>query len=287
MSGITSRAALVAACSLLWIQAPAQAGSAISAWVSGSGQDASGCGPLASPCRTFQYAHDNVLGANGGDILVKDSGNYGPLNVTKSVSIINDGAGTAGTGAPSGQTAITVNTTGNVLLKGLTIDGVGVGGTGISVINTATTVTIANCVVQNFTDYGIRLGAATRTLTFSMSDTLVQNNGDGIDAAVTFNGAFQGVISNSSILNNGGAGHSGSGIATSGRAQFTVTGTLISGNDAALFASISSVVALRHSTITWNGAFQVGAYATIQTYGDNVIANNGGTMPTLTPVQLQ
>jgi hypothetical protein len=102
-----------AALSLLGFQAPAgAAGNAISAWVSGTGKDVLGCGSQISPCRTFQYAHDNVLGSNGGDILVRESGSFGPLTITKSVSVINDGVGTAGTGAPSGQLAVSINAPG-------------------------------------------------------------------------------------------------------------------------------------------------------------------------------
>ncbi|MCG4712409.1 hypothetical protein L0P28_16900, partial [Dorea formicigenerans] len=63
-------------------------------WVSGTGTDQAGCGPLATPCRTMQYAHDNT--AAGGEIDVKHAAGYGTLTITKSITILNEGVGTAG-----------------------------------------------------------------------------------------------------------------------------------------------------------------------------------------------
>jgi hypothetical protein len=65
------------------------------AWVSGHGTDAAGCGSIASPCRTLQYVHDNIIAA-GGEIDILDPAGYGTITITKALSIINDGAGTAG-----------------------------------------------------------------------------------------------------------------------------------------------------------------------------------------------
>jgi hypothetical protein len=94
--------ALVAALLALGLgTAPAQALSN-RAWVSGHGSDAMGCGAPASPCRTFQYVHDNIIAA-GGEIDVLDPAGFGAVTITKGLSIVNDGVGTAGVQAASGN----------------------------------------------------------------------------------------------------------------------------------------------------------------------------------------
>jgi hypothetical protein len=118
------------------------------AWVSGAGIDTASCGTVDSPCRTFQYVHNNIVAA-GGSIYVKDPANYGQLVISKSISLINDGSGTATIFATSGD-AIDVNTDGDVLIKGLTLDGAGSGANGVSFVSTGS-LTIENCVVRGFT----------------------------------------------------------------------------------------------------------------------------------------
>src|SRR5271166_6492978 len=85
----------------------AQAGTAARAWVSGHGTDAAGCGPPIAPCRSFQYVIDNVLVA-GGEIDVLDPAGYGAVKIPYALSIVNDGVGTAGIRAGSGQAGVSI-----------------------------------------------------------------------------------------------------------------------------------------------------------------------------------
>jgi hypothetical protein len=55
----------------LGLAAPAEAALLNRAWVSGHGTDAAGCGAAGSPCRTFQYTHDNIV-AYGGEIDIME-----------------------------------------------------------------------------------------------------------------------------------------------------------------------------------------------------------------------
>ena len=80
--------------------------SANRAWVSGKGIDQAGCGAPTSPCRSLQYVHDNII-VDGGEIDILDPAGYGAIVITKAISIVNDGVGTAGVQATSGN-AITV-----------------------------------------------------------------------------------------------------------------------------------------------------------------------------------
>jgi hypothetical protein len=105
------------ACGLVATATTAQAASAT--WISGTGSDTGNC-PITAPCRTFAYAHSQTN--NHGAINVLTSGNFGPLTITKAISIVADGVEAvinAGSGA-----AILINTPDNAIvsLRGLTID---------------------------------------------------------------------------------------------------------------------------------------------------------------------
>ena len=123
------------------------------AWVSGAGADTPTCGPAATPCRTFQYMHDNIV-VNGGSIFVKDSAGYGPIAISKSISIINDGAAMAAIFAASGN-AISVAGSGAVVLKGLTLDGGGSATNGVAFTSNSGSLTMANCTVRGFASNGV------------------------------------------------------------------------------------------------------------------------------------
>src|SRR5262249_31161057 len=96
-------------------------------FVAATGSDGNPC-TFASPCRTFQHAHDVV--AAGGEINVLDPAGYGSVNIMKSISI--QAHGFAGISATGGA-AITINAgvNGIVNLQGLIIEGGGIGVTGI------------------------------------------------------------------------------------------------------------------------------------------------------------
>ena len=150
-------------------------------WISGAGTDQAGCGPIATPCRTLQYAHDNTTA--GGEIDVKDAAGYGSLTITKAINVVNDGVGVAGVLAASGQNAITINAglTDDVVLRGLTIEGSKLGANGV-VFNQAGSLNIANCVVQNFTGNdnthgnGILIQHTAGTPNIVVTNTNVSNN---------------------------------------------------------------------------------------------------------------
>ena len=149
------------------------------AWVSGHGVDQAGCGTPVAPCRSLQYAHDHVV-AVGGEIDILDPAGYGAITITKAVSIVNDGVGTAGVQSNSGA-AITVNAdpSGSVYLRGLNIDGVNfTGSTGVQ-FNAGATLTMVGCVVRHFTGYGIALTPAANATHFNVSDTVSSENGGG------------------------------------------------------------------------------------------------------------
>src|SRR6202171_1560782 len=119
-------------------------------FVSGLGGDGNTCSRI-SPCRSFQRAHD-VVNA-GGEVIAIDSAGYGPVTITKSVSIIGDG-NYAGINTPSGN-GITIATAGiTVDLRSLTIAGLGTATNGISVTS-AGKLHIEGCVISGFSGPGV------------------------------------------------------------------------------------------------------------------------------------
>ncbi len=165
---------------------PGQAASLNRAWVSGHGTDAAGCGAPASPCRTFQYVHDNIIAA-GGEIDVLDPAGYGAVTISKALSIVNDGVGTAGVQAPVPQgNAITINAGPNdvVTLRGLDIEGSGNGTTSSNgiVFNSGGGLTVVDCVIRNFTGdtvvfgSGVLIRPTSGTMTFLLSNVTASNN---------------------------------------------------------------------------------------------------------------
>ena len=152
-------------------------------WVSNAGTDSASCGAVTAPCRTLQQGHDNV--AAGGEVGVLNPGDYAKSNtlaISKSVSIINDGAGEASilAGVYGGLGVYVSAGQGDVIsLRGLVIDGQTAGNDGIYVLQ-ASAAHIQNCVVRNFEQVEGGIGIAftpTGNGQLFVSDTIVFNNG--------------------------------------------------------------------------------------------------------------
>jgi hypothetical protein len=146
-------------------------------WVSGVGNDANPCSRTA-PCETFAGALAKT--AAGGEIDVLDPGDFGPVAITQSISIYNDGVGEAGVLTPVfGSNAITIaaGTSGVVNLRGLVLDGQNFDNSGIS-IQSALRVTIQNCVIQQFYNSGI-YAQPSNSMTLKIQDTTIINNAGG------------------------------------------------------------------------------------------------------------
>jgi hypothetical protein len=281
MAKITSLsvAAALLACGLS--AAPAQAGPNRT-WVSGMGTDSGAC-TRAAPCQTFAFALTQT--AAGGEIDVLDPAGYGPVTVTKAISIVNDGVGVAAIGTSSGN-GVTINAGAgdSVHLRGLTIEGLGSGANGI-LFNTGGNLAIENCIIRNFVTAGINIGPSTLS-SFSVSNTIASNNGGpGIYVGPNGSAVVTGMLSKVTANNNG------SGIAVSGAfaapVNVTIVDSVVSNNHSfgieAFSASgggapavmVRNVVArVAHSVVTGN-VLGVDAYGgTIFSYGDNDIDGN-------------
>jgi hypothetical protein len=314
--------AIALACSLH--ADPARAASR--AWVSGAGVDQAGCGGLTSPCRTPQYAHDNIVAA-GGEIDFLNPAGYGAITITKAISLVNDGVGTTGMLAPAGANAITINAGSSdaIQLRGLTIEGAGVGYNGI-VFNSGGSLAVSNCVAQNFvnngslaTGNGILIQPTSGNINFVITNTTSSNNfnvgisyfpssglpsatgvidhvvttannyGILVDTVALSGGSTAITISNSVASNNGQ-----SGILANNSAPLilSIDNVSASGNFAGVTAGNTVRALLGRSVITGNGTGVQNNTTgnTLFSYKDNRISGNTTTdisSPLNTAVALQ
>jgi hypothetical protein len=143
-------------------------------FVASYGNDANPCS-FGAPCRNFQQAV-NVVDA-GGEVTAIDSAGFGPILITKAVTITSPNGVEAGIVANAGADAIdiTAGSTDAVVLRGLTLNGSGIGTNGI-VFNSGGTLHVRDNVIQNFANNGINFVPTTQS-TLSVSNTVVADNG--------------------------------------------------------------------------------------------------------------
>jgi hypothetical protein len=270
------------------------------AWVSGHGTDAAGCGAPTAPCRSLQYAHDHIVSA-GGEIDVLDPAGYGALTISKSISVINDGVGTAGVQAASGA-AITINGGDSdvVKLRGLSIEGVGAVD-GIRFTN-GLALSVEDCAIDGFTDAGIQYEPQL-TSNLVVSNSRITNNGvygvfarpeptiptaqvgvimtrveainDGegvhIDGRSSGpDGSVMAVLFDSVLADNRMAGANAISQSGAGGVAFTVRASLMANNATALMATIGDL-SIGNSLIAGNVEITAG---TVNSFGDNEVRDN-------------
>ncbi len=250
----TLRSTLVAAFAMLSIGLAAH-GQATRTWVSGVGDDANPCSRTA-PCKTFPGAISKT--AVGGEIDNLDTGGFGAVTITKSITL-DGGGGQLGSILVSGTPGITINAPGSVvILRNLSIQGIGnssnPGTYGINVV-AASAVYIQHCAILSFGNDGININLGTGAQIF-VEDTTSQNNaGNGINIVGTASGV-------------------------SGEVRVNISESHFSGNAIGVFAGDTSRVAVRTSDANGNtgAGFEVLAntYSATMSIADSVAANNLG-----------
>ncbi len=175
------------------------------AWVSTAhGSDVAGCGLVASPCLSLQYAADHAVVA-GGEIDILDPGDYGPLTIRKALSVVNDGPAALSGGAGA-TIAINAGSTDAVFLRGLVLDGKRVTSVGIA-FSSGGSLVVSNCVVKRFANVGIDI-APTLSATFSIVDTITADNwstsggGAGVSVSTPSSGRVSGTIEHLTTVDN-------------------------------------------------------------------------------------
>lgn len=254
-------------------------------FVSGKGSDGNPC-TLAAPCRSFAAAF--LQTQTGGEIAVLDTAGYGGLNITRAVSIVNDGAGEASVQVGPGAPAITINASSSdvVHLRGLTIEGANVSQDGIQFF-TGGSLTVLNCVIRHFTGSGIYV-APTTDMSFNILNTYsLDNGGHGIWVIPQGSGSAHGIIDRVTssgnqygiVVDSGGSGLPNT---------VTVSNSVISLNQYGFFTSSSSGKSatntfLRDTIVAQNAQTGVGAQsgggsAVLQLAGNVITANFNGVI---------
>jgi hypothetical protein len=152
-------------------------------WVSATiGDDSNPC-TRSQPCLTFAAALAQT--SAGGEIDVLDPGDFGPVTITKSVSIYGDAPGVAGAIPSPGTSGIVISAGSSdvINLHGLVFDGVNASGTSGLVFTSGARLNVNQCVFQGFTTSGMTLspgvGGANTTL-MAVQNTTVLSNATGI-----------------------------------------------------------------------------------------------------------
>lgn len=237
---------LLAFAALFVLQATPAMAQATRTWVSGVGDDLNPCSRTA-PCKTFAGAISKT--AASGEINCLDSGGFGGVTITKSITI--SCVGVIGGALVSGTSGITINAaaTDKIVLDGLDIEGTGSGTStnGINIIQ-ARDVIVRNTVIRNFTaaasGNGILVNGSTQ-ISLTVENSAILNNVNGIRVQSSGgNGAAR--VYNSLIAGNSVAG-------------INVTGT---GNK----AEISGNQIIRSPK-----GLSVATGGVISSYGDNVL----------------
>ena len=273
------------------------------------GDNANPC-TFVAPCRSFQAAHDHTL--SDGQITVLDPGSYGPINITKSISVVNDGIGEASIPVSGGLSGISVNAPaggGYINIRGITVQGIGFGGgTGLR-FNSGFALTISNCVFRNLTQDGVVLFSSNDALV-SVSDTLMNDNGRyGIEilntggsklkvtltrieashnsfGGVFVNGENAGSVVSATVSDSVVSGNLGQGLFArsigAGTANLMVLNSVASYNFTDILAQgTNATVRIGQSGITGNtiSSWANTGSAKVLSYGDNYIDGNADGDP--------
>jgi len=282
---------------------PAQA--AVETWVSGTGTNAGNCHATA-PCKTFQYAHNHTN--PGGTINVQSSGSFGDLTITKSISIVADGAVAMIRTVAACGAGICINAGANgvVNLRGLTIEGTGTASgillTSAKILrvqksfirkaadaiffrpSSASELYVTDTTLADNTANGITVDALAgplgpTTAKVSLDRIHLENNDSGIIIMLSTSAAN---VVNASLRDSVVAGNRNIGIYAghangngSVRLMIDRSAVLGSTNSGIVAAGANAKVFVGDSTFSGNAFAMSPAGGTIATYGTNKVHGNG------------
>ncbi|MGH9900602.1 MAG: right-handed parallel beta-helix repeat-containing protein [Pyrinomonadaceae bacterium] len=234
--------------------------------MSGLGDDVNPCSRTA-PCKTFAGAISKT--AAGGEINVLDSGGFGAVTITKSITI--DGGGAMASILASATTGIIINiaetdAAKTVRLRRLSINGAppsSAGVQGIRVIS-AGRVFVEDTVIDGFTKFGITVETAAATQVFIENTTVRNNAGGGINVV---SGGNQVVIRDSNVVGNG------FGLFAE-KSELTVVGCVVAHNATGIHAGAGSTVRISDVAVVNNAVGLTAAGGAIVSFRNNVIHGN-------------
>jgi hypothetical protein len=187
-------------------------------FVRSDGVDNPSCS-LAAPCR--QFAAAVAAASANGEVIVLDSAGYGPVTISKSVSLIAPVGVYAGISVFTGDgVTIAAGATDKVVLRGITINGQG-GANGI-VFSQGAILNVEDCQISNMAVDGIAASAVNSQV----------------------------IVKNTVLRHNAGSGFSIAG--ASGNAQATLEGVHLTNNATGLYATGNTTAIITDSVISGN-----------------------------------
>jgi len=269
------------------------------AFVASTGNDANTATScvFTSPCRSFAAAMTVI--EPKGEIVALDAAGYGAVTIDKSVTLTANPGVFAGIAASTGNAVTIATASVNVVLRNLNINGTGAAN-GV-VMSAGTRLTIENCVISNFSGWGVHAqgGGAMR---LRVVDTVVRDNSvgvqvsDGAEATLTrttlmgnSNAALRVTnnigstttanLNDSVVTDNVNAGIWAEGLHNTGTARIFVTRTAVTTSLVALAATTgpgSAHVTVGQSMVSANGYghYTNGPGAAIYSSGNNTFAGN-------------
>jgi hypothetical protein len=212
------------------------------AFVSTSGVNNPACSLLA-PCRDFASA---VTAVNpGGEVIALDSGGFGPVTITKSVTIAAAPGVYAGISVLSGI-GVEINGAGiGVVLRGLSITGLG-GQFGVRLVQGAS-LTVENCEIAGLMTSSIFVSGNAKV---TVKNVVLRGGAGGFGA----DGAITAVLDEVQAYDS-----SFVGIAATNGAKVNVRNSIIARNTTGVEANVAELV-VSHSIVTGSAtAFSVRA----------------------------
>jgi hypothetical protein len=248
-------------------------------WVSGVGDDANPCSRTA-PCKTFAGAISKT--APCGEIDVLDPGGFGALTITKCISIEADGVIAGVLVSGTNGFIISAGAGDNIMIRGLTFDGLGTGLAGIK-INTAGRVKIENCFINDFTGFGIDFEPTNAGAALFVENTEIRNTGNfSLNTGGAILVAPSPVSGVFGTLNNVGMVGNVQGLRVQDGGQVMVksgeaAGNKFSGYSVVTTGATAGTLFLDHSFASSNGSngFQANGSAATGRMTDSSFTNNG------------
>lgn len=275
-------------------------------WVSATGSG-SICS-TAAPCGTFQAA----ITAGGTEIHCINSGNYGPVTITQSITI-DCGTGNVGSIAVgSGGTGVTINTNAAiVVLRHLSISGNSQSSTGIDAAMISGALIVEDSTVTGFAlgSNGITFRNSGGRGLLQISNTRVTNNATGISvepavnqiASVNLNRVEVSGSTSVGVLLNGGivagiirdsvvAGNGTEGVYSSASQVFlTIDGSAVVANLSGGIRTNSSgaLVTVTNTTVSGNSIGVISNAGSLVSLGNNTVTGNAtnGNFTATTPLR--
>ena len=243
-------------------------------FVSSQGSDGNNCG-VSTPCRSLARA---VAATNaGGEVVVTASGSYSPVTITEPVTISAVGV-TASITVSSGN-AITINTPGNVTIRGLELHGQGTGNDGV-LVQQVGVLRLYGVTAEGFANDGVEMASAGD---LAIYDSRFTDNQNGLAVE---NSSANAYVHHTSFDHNSNAGvYAPQGVAAAADASAHFNGAGFDTSGGTLVLRGNRAVS-NGSGISAAGASAVGRFASCSVALNSLYsysAGSGGTLAGTNP----